>query len=76
MLIDSDGDVPGATESLGEDDEVSGAELHALGRTLHGGLYPALEKIACLLCIKFEGELSRRTTPPVYRTTTGRKRER
>lgn len=67
MLIDGDGDVPGAAEALGENDEIAGAELDGGGirrGALDVGLHPALEEVARLLGLILEGELPRRTTPP------------
>lgn len=64
MLIHSDGDIPGATESLGKDGKVSCAKLHALWATLRVDFHLPFEEVARLLGIILERELSWRTPPP------------
>lgn len=60
--------MPGATEPLGEDDQISGAKLNALGGALDVGLHFAFDQIACLFCIECHWELPRRTAPPADRS--------
>ena len=64
VLIDGGDDVPGAAEPLGEDDEVAGAELHALRRPLDVRPHLALEQVARLPRVELHRELPRRATPP------------
>ena len=70
VLVDGGDDVPGAAEPLGEDDEVAGAELHALGRTLDVRPHLALEQVARLPRVELHRELPRRATPPAHGTGT------
>ena len=63
VLVDADDDVPGAAEALGEDDEIAGAELHALAGALHGGPHPALHEVARQRRVELEREPPRRTAP-------------
>jgi hypothetical protein len=64
VLVDGGEDVPRAAEPLGEDDEVAGAELHALGRALDVRPHLALEKVARLPRVELHRELPRRAAPP------------
>jgi hypothetical protein len=66
VLVDGGGDVPGAAETLGEDDEVAGAELHALRRPLDVRPHLALEQVARLPRVELHRELPRRATPPAH----------
>jgi len=63
VLVDGGDDVPGAAEPLGEDDEVAGAELHALRRPLDVRPHLALEQVARLPRVELHRELPRRATP-------------
>jgi len=64
VLVDGGDDVPGAAEPLGEDDEIAGAELHALRRPLDVRPHLALEQVARLPRVELHRELPRRATPP------------
>lgn len=39
MLIDGDGNIPSATESIGEDDKIAGAEFDEVGGAFGVGLH-------------------------------------
>ena len=49
MLVDGDGDLPGATEALGDDHEVAGGEFDELGALLGEDLHLSSQEVARLL---------------------------